>query len=129
MAINKVILVGNLGSDPEVRELDGGKKVANFSIATTERYTDRDGQKKEITEWHRLELWDGLAGVAQQYLHKGDKVYVEGKLKTDTWQDKDGVSRSTTKIRVERLEIMSNRNAAETYVAATNGTDNDDLPF
>ena len=132
MAVNKVILIGNLGADPEVKELDGGKKVANFNIATTERYTDRNGEKQEQTEWHRLELWDGLAGLAQQYLKKGDRVYVEGKLKTDTWQDSDGNNRYTTKIRVLNMQFLSARgdqsgSSQSQAEPADNGED--DLPF
>jgi single-strand DNA-binding protein len=76
--VNKVILLGNLGSDPEVRVLPSGAKVANFNIATSETYTNRDGQRVEQTEWHRIELWDGLANIAEQYLRKGNSVYVEG---------------------------------------------------
>lgn len=126
MAVNKVILLGNLGADPEVRTLESGTKVANFNIATTERYKDKSGEKKETTEWHRLELWEGLAGIAEQYLKKGDKVYVEGKLKTDTWQDKDGNNKYTTKIRVTSLEMLTPRNSS----GPTGGnSDEDDLPF
>lgn len=126
MAVNKVILIGNLGADPEVNALESGTKVANFNIATTERYKDRNGEKKEITEWHRLELWDGLAGVAEQYLKKGDKVYIEGKLKTDTWQDKDGNNKYTTKVRVTSLEMLTPRNSGQPSGA---NSEEDDLPF
>jgi single-strand DNA-binding protein len=128
MAVNKVILIGNLGADPEVKELDGGKKVANFNIATTERYTDKSGNKQEATEWHRLELWDGLAGLAQQYLKKGDKVYVEGKLKTDSWQDGDGNNRYTTKIRVLSMQFLTPR-SGDQQPPVVNDNGDDDLPF
>lgn len=104
--INKVILVGHLGKDPEVRHLDQNRAVANVTIATNERYNDRNGNKVEQTEWHNLEMWDGLAKVAEQYLKKGMLIYVEGKLKTDEWE-KDGVKRYTTRIRVNTMNMLS----------------------
>ena len=103
--INKVILVGHLGKDPEVRYLDQNRAVANLTIATNERYTDRNGNKVEQTEWHNLEMWDGLAKVAEKYLKKGSLVYVEGKLKTEEWE-KDGVKRYTTRIRVNTMNML-----------------------
>jgi single-strand DNA-binding protein len=129
MSVNKVILIGNLGADPEVKDLDGGKKVANFNIATTERYTDRNGEKQEQTEWHRLELWDGLAGLAQQYLKKGDKIYVEGKLKTDNWQDADGNNRYTTKVRVLNMQFLTPRGGEPSSASSKPENGDDDLPF
>jgi single-strand DNA-binding protein len=87
-SVNKVILIGNLGKDPEVRALENGAKLARFSIATSESYTDKNtNEKKEITEWHNIVVWRGLADVAENYLKKGMKVYVEGKLRTRSWQD------------------------------------------
>jgi single-strand DNA-binding protein len=109
--INKVILIGNLGSDPEVRHLSTGSVVANFNIATSESYTNKNGERVTQTEWHRIELWDGLARVAEQYLKKGNTVYVEGKLKTETWQDNDGNSRTTTRIRGLNMTMLGGRNA------------------
>jgi single-strand DNA-binding protein len=103
--INKVILVGHLGKDPEVRYLDQNRAVANLTIATNERYTDRNGNKVEQTEWHNLEMWDGLAKIAEKYLKKGSLVYVEGKLKTEEWE-KDGVKRYTTRIRVNTMNML-----------------------
>jgi single-strand DNA-binding protein len=103
--INKVILVGHLGKDPEVRYLDQNRVVANVTIATNERYTDRSGNKVETTEWHNLEMWDGLAKIAEQYLKKGSLVYLEGKLKTEEWE-KDGVKRYTTRIRVTTMNML-----------------------
>ena len=97
--VNKVILVGNLGRDPEVRALENGVKVARFSIATTESYKDRNsGERVEHTEWHNVVLWRGLAEVAEKYLKKGSQVYVEGKLQTRNYQDKDGVTKYNTEI-------------------------------
>ncbi|GAA4416479.1 hypothetical protein GCM10023187_47930 [Nibrella viscosa] len=107
--VNKVILVGNLGSDPEVRYLDGGSVVARFNIATSESYTNRNGERVEQTEWHRIELWDNLAKVAEQYLRKGNQVYIEGKLKTETWQDKDGAQRSGVRVRATSMQLIGGR--------------------
>jgi single-strand DNA-binding protein len=109
--VNKVILIGNLGSDPEVRHLSNGSVVANFNIATSESFTNKNGERVTQTEWHRIELWDGLAKIAEQYLKKGNSVYVEGKLKTETWQDSDGNNRTTTRIRGLNLTMLGSRNA------------------
>ena len=104
--INKVILIGNLGKDPEVRHLDNGGVVANITLATTETYKDRNGNKVENTEWHDLEMWEGLAKIAEQYLSKGKSIYVEGKIKSDTWQDDQGNNRRRTKIRVLNMTML-----------------------
>jgi len=105
--VNKVILIGRLGKDPEVRNLDNGAVVANFSIATSESYKDRTtGEKKEITEWHNIVVWRGLAEISQKYLHKGDMVYIEGKLRTRSWE-KDGVTRYTTEIVADNMNMLS----------------------
>ncbi len=103
--INKVILVGHLGKDPDVKYLDQNRAVANLTLATNERYTDRNGNKVEQTEWHNLEMWDGLAKVAEKYLKKGSLVYVEGKIKTEEWE-RDGIKRYTTRIRVNTLNML-----------------------
>jgi len=107
--VNKVILIGNLGSDPEVRHLSSGSVVANFNIATSESYTNKNGERVTQTEWHRIELWDGLAKVAEQYLKKGQPVYIEGKLKTENWQDSDGNNRTTTRIRGLNMTMLGGR--------------------
>jgi single-strand DNA-binding protein len=109
--VNKVILIGNLGSDPEVRHLSSGSVVANFNIATSESYTNKNGERVTQTEWHRIELWDGLAKIAEQYLKKGQTVYVEGKLKTENWQDSDGNNRTTTRIRGLNLTMLGGKNS------------------
>lgn len=96
--VNKAILVGNLGRDPEVRTLEGGAKVANFSLATTESYKNKDGNRVEQTEWHRIVLWRGLAEVAEKYLKKGNSIYVEGRIASRKYTDKDGVERTITEI-------------------------------
>jgi single-strand DNA-binding protein len=111
--VNKVILVGRLGSDPEVRNLESGSVVANFNIATSEKYKNKSGELVEQTEWHRLELWDNQAKVAQQYLKKGDQVYVEGKLRTEEYTDKDGISRRSTKVRVTTLTLLGGGKSGE----------------
>ena len=105
-SVNKVILIGNLGSDPDVKYLDSGSAVAKFSIATTESYNNKHGERIENTEWHRIELWEGLAKVAEKYLNKGSQVYIEGKLKTDKWTDKEGVERSAVTIRGTSLTML-----------------------
>lgn len=110
--VNKVILVGRLGKDPEVRNLDNGVSVANFTMATSETYKDRTtGEKKETTEWHNIVLWRGLAEVSQKYLHKGDLVYIEGKLRTRSWE-KDGVTRYTTEIVADNMTMLGSRGAS-----------------
>lgn len=107
--VNKVILVGNLGADPEVKYLEGDNVVANIRLATTEAYKDRNGNRVEQTEWHDLELWGGQAKIAEQYLKKGMQIYVEGKIKSDTWQDQDGNNRKRTKIRVLSFTMLGSR--------------------
>lgn len=110
-SVNKVILIGNLGKDPEVRRLENGGIVANFPLATSETYTDRTtGEKRDTTDWHTIVLWRGLAEVAEKYVRKGQKVYIEGKLKTRSWTDKEGISRYTTEIVADELTILSPRN-------------------
>src|SRR3990170_8577888 len=107
--VNKVILVGRLGRDPEVRNLENGATVANFTVATSESYKDKTtGDKKEITEWHNIVLWRGLAEISQKYLHKGDMVYIEGKLRTRSWE-KDGVTRYTTEIVADNMTMLGSR--------------------
>ncbi len=110
--VNKVILLGRLGSDPEVRTLPSGIKVVTFSIATSENYTNKEGVKVEQTEWHRIELWDSQANVAEQYLKKGDMAYVEGKIRTEKWTDKEGVERNIVKIRGNVLQLVGGRSNA-----------------
>jgi len=107
--VNKVILVGRLGKDPDVRNLENGATVANFTMATSETYKDKTtGERKEITEWHNIVLWRGLADVAAKYLHKGDMVYIEGKLRTRSWE-KEGVTRYTTEIVGDNMTMLNTR--------------------
>ncbi len=104
--VNKVILVGNLGADPEVRHLENGITVANFNLATSETFKDRQtGERREQTEWHRVVVWRGLAEVVEKYVKKGSKVYVEGKLRTRKWE-KDGIERYSTEIQADNLTML-----------------------
>lgn len=108
--INKVILLGNLGKDPEIRYLEGGTAVANFTLATSENYKDKtSGERKTITEWHNVVLWRGLAEITEKYLKKGNQVYIEGKLRTRQWQDKDGNTRYTTEIVAENMQMIGRK--------------------
>lgn len=107
--VNKVILIGNLGADPEIRNLPSGASVANFNMATSESYTNKNGEKVTQTEWHRVECWEGLAKIAEQYLRKGSSVYIEGKIRTEEWQDKDGNTRYTTRIRAQNMTMLGGR--------------------
>lgn len=106
MSVNKVILVGNLGQTPELKYTPSGQAVCNLSIATNEAWTGKDGQKQEKTEWHRLVLFGKLAELAGQYLQKGRQVYIEGKLQTRSWQDKDGQTRYTTEIVGQTMQFL-----------------------
>ena len=107
--VNKVILVGNLGNDPEVRYMPNGNAVANLSIATSESWKDQQGQMQERTEWHRLTMYRRLAEVAGEYLKKGSQIYVEGKLQTRKWQDQQGQDRYTTEIIVDQMQMLGGR--------------------
>lgn len=112
--VNKVIIVGNLGSKPEMRTFQNGNTIATFSIATSESWTDKQtGEKRELTEWHNIVLNGRLAEIADQYLDKGSKVYIEGKLKTEKWTDKNGVERYTTKIIGNSLQMLSSRDSEQ----------------
>ncbi len=111
--VNKVILIGNLGSDPEVRYTPDGVPVANFNLATSESWNDRNtGERQERTEWHRLVLWRKLAEIAGQYLKKGAKIYVEGKLQTRSWDDQSGQKRYTTEVVVNDMQMLDSRGEA-----------------
>ena len=107
--VNKVILIGNLGSDPEVKYTPNGAPVANFSLATSESWNDKDGQRQERTEWHRLVLWSKLAEIAGQYLKKGAKIYVEGRLQTRSWDDQSGQKRYMTEVVVNDMQMLDSR--------------------
>jgi single-strand DNA-binding protein len=112
--VNKVILIGNLGKDPEVKYLDSGVAVANFSLATTENYRNKEGEKVSQTEWHNIVLWRGLAEIAEKWLKKGSSVYIEGKIRTRRWEDKDGNARYTTEILGENMTMLGKRDDNKT---------------
>jgi single-strand DNA-binding protein len=121
-SVNKVILVGHLGADPEVRYTQGGTAVANLRIATNESYTDRaSGEKVERTEWHRVVAWGKLAEIVGQYLTKGRQIYIEGQLQTRQWQDKDGNTRYSTEVRASDLVMLGGRGGAPAEGAPTEG--------
>ncbi len=116
-SLNKVTLIGNLGADPEVRSTANGTRVATLSIATSRSWNNQAGERQEKTEWHRVVLWNnrgsGLADVAEKYLKKGDKVYVEGRIEYRTWEDREGKTRYTTEINAREMLMLSARGAAE----------------
>lgn len=107
MSVNKAIIIGHIGKDPEVKYLESGVAVANFTVATSESFKDKTtGERKTQTEWHNVVLWRGLAEVAEKYLKKGSQVYIEGKLKTRSWEDKDGNTRYTTEIVGDQMTML-----------------------
>jgi len=108
-SVNKVILIGNLGKDPEVRHLEGGVAVARFPIATSETFKDKSGQRQERTEWHNIVVWRGLAEVAEKYLRKGNSVFIEGRIRTNSYQDKEGVQRYSTEIVADNMTMLGGR--------------------
>jgi single-strand DNA-binding protein len=108
-SLNKAILIGNLGSDPEIRTTGGGTKVAEFSIATSRRWNDRNGQAQEKTEWHRIIAWSALADIAEQYMKKGDRIYVEGEIQYRSYDDKDGNTRYVTEINAREMIMLGGR--------------------
>ena len=141
--VNKVILIGNLGADPEVKYTPDGVAVANFNLATTENWTSRSGERQERTEWHRIVMWRKLAEIAGQYLKKGSKIYAEGKLQTRSWEDQSGQKRYMTEVVVNDMQMLDSRGdsaassggqgaearpPASVDYAPAEGAD-DDLPF
>jgi len=144
-----VILIGNLGADPEVRTLTSGAKVARIRIATSESYTNREGERVTNTEWHSVNLWRGLADIAERYLKTGNTVYIEGKLRTRSYDDKEGVTRYVTEIEADNMTMLGGRNdggqgqsqpqsqsqsqpKSQSSPASSDGgtdSDDDDLPF
>ena len=131
--VNKVILVGNLGKDPEVRYLDSGVAVANFSLATTENYKNKQGEKVSQTEWHNIVLWRGLAEIAEKYLKKGSAVYIEGKIKNRKWEDKEGNTRYNTEILGDNMTMLGGKPLQESGTVnseiKSSSDKADDLPF
>ena len=134
--VNKVILIGNLGRDPELKYLEGNVARVNFSLATSDSYKDKNGNRVEQTEWHNIVMWRGLAESAEKYLKKGTQVYIEGKLQTRQWNDKEGHKRSTTEIVAESYVILQRRDSSSNPNTNESGNDtsfdkqdSSDLPF
>jgi len=123
--LNQVQLIGNVGNDPEVREVQGGSKVASFRLATTERYTDRNGEKQSNTDWHNIVAWNKTAEIIEKLVRKGANLFIAGKLKTRQWQDQQGNKRYTTEVAVENIQILDRR----TDAPASSQTEEEDLPF
>jgi len=132
MSLNKVMLIGRLGKDPEVRYTQSGKAVCNFSVATSERWKDSAGVKQEKTEWHNVVAWGKIVDVIQQYVKKGQEIYIEGKLQTTTWDEKDGNKRYKTEVVMDTMSFIGNNGgqgmAAEANQPRTAAPESD-LPF
>ncbi len=128
--MNKSMLIGNLGADPEVRYTQSGTPVASFSVATTERWKDSDGNTQEHTEWHRIVVWRRLAEICGEYLSKGSKIYVEGRLQTRKWKDSDGNDRYTTEIVMMKMEMLCGGRQGEAFDDPNpNPVPGDEVPF
>ncbi|MBL4585874.1 MAG: single-stranded DNA-binding protein [Flavobacteriales bacterium] len=148
--VNKVILVGHLGADPEMKTLESGAKLAKFGLATSERYKDKNGNQVDTTEWHNVILWRGLADIAERFLKKGSQVYIEGKIKTRSWDDQDGNKKYMTEIIGDNMTLLgrpgegggsggdaqaassapaASNQASETPAAPADSSVDDDLPF
>lgn len=132
-SLNKVMLIGNLGADPETRATEAGVSITNVNLATSERYKDRNGEQQERTEWHRLVFWDKKSELVQQYCKKGEKIYIEGQLQTRSWEDKEGVKRYTTEVKVNQIVFLGSKNGAanndEGSVVERAAVTQDELPF
>lgn len=130
MAVNKVILVGNLGKDPELRYTPSGDAVATFSLATGEKFKGRDGQMQERTEWHNIVVWRQLAEVCGKFLHKGKQVYIEGKIRTRTYDDRDGNKRQITEVVADQMQMLGSKDTGgeRSTSAPRNPPESDDAP-
>ena len=138
--LNKAILIGNLGRDPEVRYTPSGLAVANFSIATSETWNNKEGEKETRTEWHRIVAFGKLGEICGEYLNKGKQIYIEGRIQTRDWEDKDGVKRYTTEIVASQMIMLGSRDSGDAYKpsgqdfgggpgAPTQAPEDDDIPF
>tara|TARA_Y100000992_G_scaffold197065_1_gene134105 strand:+ start:2143 stop:2547 length:405 start_codon:yes stop_codon:yes gene_type:complete len=131
--VNKVILLGNLGKDPEVRRLDDGRGVANFSLATSETYKKKSGEKVTNTEWHNIVLWSPLADIAESYLKKGSQVYIEGKISNRSYEDKDGIKKYISEVVGREITLLGrapeNQNADNAPAEKQDSLEEEDLPF
>ena len=138
MSVNKAILIGRLGRDPEVRYTNQGSQVTTFSLATDEAWTDRNGERQKRTEWHRIVTWGKLAEICGQYLKKGSQVFIEGKLQTREWEDRDGNKRYTTEVVAREMRMLDSKGAADGRMEEppapdepfdAPGGEDDDIPF
>lgn len=129
MSVNKVILIGRLGGDPEMRFTSGGKSVCNFSLATDESFRGQDGTQQKKCEWHRVVIWDKLAEMAQSYLHKGDRVYIEGRIATRKWQDKDQQERTSFEIIAATFRSLETKKESGIAAAAGDLAEGESAPF
>lgn len=127
-SLNKVMLIGNIGRDPEVRTTNDGKQIANLSLATTDRWKDSGGAQQEKTEWHKVVVFGNLADVVQKYVKKGDPVYFEGKLQTRKWTDKDGQEKYTTEVVVDQRGVMQMLGSRGSGSGASRGGDDQSMP-
>lgn len=135
--VNKAIILGNLGNDPEVKTLEGGVRVASFSVATSEKWTDKNGDKKEETQWHNIVFFGKVVDVIEKYVKKGSQIYIEGKLKTTSYDDKDGIKRYQTRIIGQSLNLIggnsqntgSSQVPVENFVSDNPNDESDSLPF
>ena len=132
--VNKVILLGNLGKDPEIRRLDDGRGVANFSLATSETYKNKSGEKVTNTEWHNIVLWSPLADIAENYLKKGSQVYIEGKISNRSYEDKDGVKKYISEVVGREITLLGRppeqqENSQISSIENKKKSEEDDLPF
>jgi single-strand DNA-binding protein len=138
--LNKAILIGNLGRDPEVRYTPSGLAVANFSIATSEAWTNKEGEKETRTEWHRIVAFGKLGEICGEYLAKGKQVYIEGRIQTRDWEDKEGIKRYTTEIVASQMLMLGTKDSGDTYrpsspdtgggpASPVQGPEDDDIPF
>lgn len=118
MSYNKVLLIGNVGRDPEVRHLESGTSVATFTLATTERYKDKNGQYQDQTEWHNIVCWRNLADLSQNYINKGSQIFVEGKIRTRSWTDQTGQKRYTTEIIADNIRLLGKKGESQQHAAA-----------
>lgn len=126
--VNKVVLIGNVGKDPEIQNLEGNLVVAKFPLATTENHKDKNGNSVSQTEWHTIVLWRGLAELAQKYLHKGSMIYIEGRIKYRHWEDKDKVKRSSTEIVADNFVMLDRRKESEIKIDLTDISTIESLP-
>jgi len=128
MSVNKAILVGYVGNDPEIRYLDSGTPVCTFRLATSEVYKNKNGEKVTTTEWHNIVLWRGLAEIAEKYVKKGMQLYIEGRIRTRSWDDKDGNKRYTTEIVADNMQMLSKKSDEVSTTQTINPPSNDFMP-